>query len=282
MRGTGADDGIDFLMFSAHKLYAPYGGGALIAPKDVFTDTPGELGGGIVEMVMLDKILWSDLPDREEAGSPNVVGAVALHAAVARLQELGMDAVAAHEAELTEYAVQQLSTVPGLQLLGPTAADERLGVFSFRLADMPHMLVASILGHEWGVGVRAGCFCAHPGMLHLLGVSHDEAQHFARQIEAHDKRSVPGAVRASVGLYSTPADIDVLVEGLHAIARGDYQHAYEVETHTGDYVPAGWMPDFGAFYSATRTSGSQADGATKLQELGHQPSAHRDVRQTVA
>lgn len=257
MSGTGADDQLDFLVFSAHKLYAPYGSGALVTPKDVFTDTPGELGGGIVDMVMLDRVLWSDLPDREEAGSPNVIGAVALHAAVNRLSGLGMDAIAEHERELTAYALERLGEVPGLELLGPRGLDERVGVFGFRLANVPHMLVAAILGHEWGIGVRAGCFCAHPGMLHLLQVPHDVARRVAAEIEAHDKRNVPGAVRASLGLYNIEADVDALVEGLQAIAAGRYQHAYELDRQTGDYVPAGWLPAYWEFFSATRGANSQ-------------------------
>jgi selenocysteine lyase/cysteine desulfurase len=258
MRGTGADDHLDFLVFSAHKLYAPYGSGALITRNDVFTDTPSELGGGIVEMVTLDRVLWSDLPDREEAGSPNVIGAVALHAAVNRLASLGMHEVARHERELTAYALERLAEVPGLQLLGPHGLDERVGVFGFRFSEVPHMLVAAILGHEWGIGVRAGCFCAHPGMLHLLKVPQDEARRVADEIEAHDRSSVPGAVRASLGLYNTPADVDALVEGLQAIVAGRYQRAYEVDRTTGDYVPSGWLPAYREFFSATRAPATSA------------------------
>jgi selenocysteine lyase/cysteine desulfurase len=255
MAGTGADDHLDFLMFSAHKLYAPYGGGALITPTDVFNDTPGELGGGIVEMVMLDKVLWSDLPDREEAGSPNVIGAVALHAAVHRLQTLGMDAVARHERALTAYALARLSEVPGLQLLGPQGLDERVGVFGFHLRGVPHMLATAVLGHEWGIGVRAGCFCAHPGMLHLLRVPDDVALGVAARIERGDKSSVPGAVRASLGLYNTAADVDLLVDGLQAIAAGRFQQrAYELDVSSGEYMPTGWQPAYWEFFSATRGS----------------------------
>src|SRR5207237_3877850 len=95
-----------------------------------------------------------------------------------------------------------------------------------------------------------------------LKVPHAEAQVVASQIEAHDKRNVPGAVRASLGIYNTQADVDALVDGLHAIAAGRYQHAYELETHTGEYVPTGWFPDFAAFFSATRAPRT-APGATR-------------------
>jgi selenocysteine lyase/cysteine desulfurase len=202
-------------------------------------------------MVMLDRVLWSDLPDREEAGSPNVMGVVALHAAVSRLQAIGMVAVAEHEKELTDYAQARLASVAGVELLGPQSSDEKVGVFSFRVAGVPHMQVAAILGYEWGIGVRAGCFCAHPGMLHLLRVPEAEARRVARLIEAHDKRQVPGAVRASLGVYSTREDVGALVEGLEAIAAGRYQSAYELDTRTGDYMPSSWMPQFSDFFSAT-------------------------------
>jgi cysteine desulfurase / selenocysteine lyase len=136
---------------------------------------------------------------------------------------------------------------------------------TFRMADVPHMQVAAILGYERGVGVRAGCFCAHPGMLHLLKVPHDEARQVARQIEAGDKRSVPGAVRASLGLYNTAEDVDALVEGLQAIAAGRYQRAYEVDEATGDYIPSGWMPDFSSFFSATRAGRPAVDQRSFLR-----------------
>jgi selenocysteine lyase/cysteine desulfurase len=115
MRGTGPDDAIDFLAFSSHKLYAPYGAGALIAPRDAFSDTPDQLGGGIVDLVTLDRVIWAGIPEREEAGSPNVPGVVALAAAIRRLREIGMDNIAAHEEALTAYApaIRELARCTG-------------------------------------------------------------------------------------------------------------------------------------------------------------------------
>jgi selenocysteine lyase/cysteine desulfurase len=246
MRPTSAssDDGFDFLVFSAHKLYAPYGGGALIAPRDFFHGVPDQLGGGIVEFVTLDDVLWNEVPEREEAGSPNVIGAIALHTAVSCLQTLGMAHLAERERRLTAYALQRLAEVPGLRILGPQAPSERVGVVSFLLPDVPHFLAAAVLGYEFGIGVRTGCFCAHPAIQHLLAVEPAEVQRFTEAIRQHDKRQVPGAVRMSLGLGSTRADIDELIGGLQRIVAGDYRGQYELDPRTGEYEPRNWHPAY--------------------------------------
>ena len=109
------------------------------------------------------------------------------------------------------------------------------------------------------VGVRAGCFCAHPGMLHLLQVGRDEAEQFATRIALGDKRGTPGAVRASLGLHSTREDVDTLIEALHAIAAGRYQRVYDQDSHSGEFLPRGWAPTFDDLFAvgsstATRIS----------------------------
>ena len=110
---------LDFVTISAHKMYAPFGTGALIGRRDIFEEgDPDQTGGGTVEIVTLDSVVWAGPPDREEAGSPNTVGAVALAAAVRQLEHIGMQNVAAHEAELTAYALRQMDSIPGIQILG--------------------------------------------------------------------------------------------------------------------------------------------------------------------
>ena len=207
LRGTGRDDAIDFLTFSSHKLYAPYGAGALIAPRDAFSDTPDQLGGGIVDLVTLDRVVWAGIPEREEAGSPNVPGVVALAAAIRRLSELGMDHIAEHEEQLTRYALARLSELPGVHVLGPSEAARRVGVLAFTIDGIPDNLAAAILSYEWAIGVRSGCFCAHPGMTHLLQISSQRAAEYHAQIIAHVRTNVPGAVRASIGIQNTPTTL---------------------------------------------------------------------------
>jgi selenocysteine lyase/cysteine desulfurase len=244
MRGGEPESVIDFLAFSSHKLYAPFGTGVLVVPRVALGCTPDLLGGGIVELVTHDRVVWSDLPDREEAGSPNVVGAVALGAAMQRLSELGMARVANHERALTAYAIDRLSTIPGLRILGPSTSSDRVGIISFTLDSVSHMLAASVLSYEWAIGVRAGCFCAHLGMLHLLRVGTRPLAAYERQILAHDKVGLPGAVRASVGLYNTTRDVDELFDGLGAVVAGHHAACYRADPATGHYVPGGWMPNF--------------------------------------
>ena len=112
---------LDFISISAHKMYAPFGTGALIGRKDVFEHgDPDMTGGGTVEIVTLDNVVWTVPPERDEAGSPNVVGAVALAAAIRQLEAVGMDEVAQHEADLTSYALEKLAALPGIGVFGDT------------------------------------------------------------------------------------------------------------------------------------------------------------------
>jgi cysteine desulfurase / selenocysteine lyase len=249
MCGSGSDDALDFLVFSAHKLYAPYGAGVLVAPRGAFHGLPDQLGGGIVDLVTLENVIWTEVPEREEAGSPNVVGVVALYAAVEKLTQLGMANVARHEKALTGYALERLGEVAGLRVLGPQTIDARVGVMSFVLPPLSHTLVAAILSYEWGIGVRAGCFCAHPGMAHLLGVSPEDMASLEQQIMQHEKFGVPGATRASLALYNSADDVDVLVEALKAISAGHYSGKYSLDRATNEYSPAGWQPNFDTFFS---------------------------------
>jgi selenocysteine lyase/cysteine desulfurase len=244
---------LDYVAISAHKLYAPFGTGALVGLRGTFeAGDPDTTGGGTVEIVTLDDVVWADPPDREEAGSPNTVGAIALAAALRQLERIGMDSIAAHEAALTRYALAQLSRIPGLRIYGdhnPSAADDRLGVIPFSLDGYSHFLVAAILGYEFGIGVRSGCFCAHPYILHLLGLSNEQARRVRERMLAGDKSDMPGLVRISFGLYNTREDIEALCDALERIVRGEYSGVYIQDPATGEYHPEGWEPDFTEYFS---------------------------------
>jgi len=251
MRPLDDPEHIDFLALSAHKLYAPYGTGALVGRRDVFErGDPDARGGGTVEIVTVDDVIWAEPPDRDEAGSPNVVGAVALALALAQLEEIGMGRVAAHEAELTAHALRRLAETDRVRVFGdprPESAAERLGAIPFQVEGVSHFLVAAILGYEHGIGVRSGCFCAHPYVLRLLGLTPDEARAVRDRMLAHDKREMPGLVRMSFGLYNTIDEVDRFAEALRRIADGEYHGRYTQDTATGEFVPDGWEPDFSAY-----------------------------------
>lgn len=244
---------LDYIAISAHKIYAPYGAGALIGRRDTFErGDPDMVGGGVVEIVTLDRAVWAEPPDREEAGTPNIVGAIALAAALNQLSVIGMDTVAAHEIELTRYALDNLPEVPGITLLAdsdPDNAANRLGVIPFNLSGIDHFKVAAVLGHEFGIGVRNGCFCAHPLIMHILGLDYEETETVINDILDHDKSHMPGLIRASFGLYNSTEEIDILVEALTAIAQGSYQGDYVQDIPTGEYYPKDWQPDFESYFS---------------------------------
>jgi selenocysteine lyase/cysteine desulfurase len=153
--------------------------------------------------------------------------------------------VAHHEAVLTAYALERLGAIPGLRLYGdpdPRRATQRLGVISFNIEGIPHGLVAAVLGAEFGVGVRNGCFCAHPYMLHLLGLTYADVAEVRASIAAGDYSAVPGMVRLSFGCYNTLAEVDLVADALGSIARGAYSGSYDVDPASGEYLPRGWSP----------------------------------------
>jgi selenocysteine lyase/cysteine desulfurase len=235
--------GPDFLAFSGHKLYAPYGAGALIGPRRVFeTGDPFLAGGGAVDLVDLDEVIWTDPPDREEAGSPNVVGAVAFGAAMDELARVGWDAIEAHEAVLSARLHQGLRAIDGVQVLGPGPGDAAgtLAVAAFTVEGMHHALVAARLSAEFGIGVRHGCFCAHPYLLRLLGVDREGVARARAAVQRGDRRGIPGAVRASCGLGTSGDDVDTFLDALRQLVEGAPAPVpYEQDEVTGDYWPRG-------------------------------------------
>jgi selenocysteine lyase/cysteine desulfurase len=198
-----AATGIDYFACSGHKLYAPYGAGALIGRRDwLDAAAPHQPGGGAVVSVSLDGVEWKPSPARHEGGTPNLVGAVSLASAFHALDELGFDAIIAHEQGLYAQLLAGLGRL-GIEplLIWPAHAD-RVGVASFNVPGHRADLVAAYLSAEHGIGVRGGKFCAHP-LLTRLGLSDS------------------GAVRASIGLGTSSEDVDALLHALeNLIARG--------------------------------------------------------------
>ena len=252
---------IDFLAFSAHKMYAPFGTGVLIGPKEVFAEgAPDMVGGGTVEVVTLDEVWWTVPPHKEEAGSPNVIGGVALAEAIQILQEVGMDGIAHHEHELLEYAYRKIRKVPKILLYGPKDdLSGKVGVITFNVEGKHHALVASILGAEGGIGVRNGCFCAQPYVKKLLQLSPQEENRLGEEILSGNKSHVPGIVRASLGCYNNEEDIDIFIETLERIVRDEYRGTYELNPATGTFTAKGFHIDVGEYFPFYRAGEPQSE-----------------------
>jgi selenocysteine lyase/cysteine desulfurase len=235
--------GPDFVAFSGHKLYAPYGAGALIGPRRVFeTGDPFLAGGGAVDLVDLDEVIWTEPPDREEAGSPNVIGAVAFGAAMDELGRIGWGDIVAHEAVLSARLHDGLRAIDGVRVLGPFlgSGSDSLSVAAFTVEGMHHALVAARLSAEFGIGVRHGCFCAHPYLLRLLGVGVEGVAKARAAVQRGDRRGIPGAVRASCGLGTSGDDVDALLAALRILVAGEPAPVgYEQDDVTGDFWPEG-------------------------------------------
>ncbi|WP_415842949.1 aminotransferase class V-fold PLP-dependent enzyme, partial [Nocardia ninae] len=189
------DTGIDYLAFSGHKLYAPFGAGVLVGRRDWLDNAePYLAGGGAVREVTTAGTEWAQAPQRHEGGSPNVLGAAALAAACDALCEIDAETLAAHEHHLADRLRDGLAAIPGVNLLRIWAdAPDTVGIVAFTLDGFVPGHVAAYLSAEHGIGVRDGRFCAHPLLARL---------------------DLDGALRASIGLGTTAAHIDRLIEAV--------------------------------------------------------------------
>jgi cysteine desulfurase/selenocysteine lyase len=234
---------IDFVTLSAHKMYAPFGTGALVGRRDIFLrGAPEYQGGGTVEIVTPSEVHWAGLPDREEAGSPNVIGAVAMAVAAQTLMDAGMEHLERHEAALTQHALEGLRSLPGVVIYGesdPARCADRVGVIPFNVRSGHHALVAAILGCEAGIGVRNGCFCAQSYVARLLRLTQAEQSAWRDAHLAGDRSRMPGMVRASMGAYNTFEEIDALIAMIERITRDDYRGKYYRVAETGEYRATG-------------------------------------------
>ncbi len=189
--------GADFMAFSAHKMLGPTGIGVLWGKEKILEAMPPFMGGGdMIKKVFLRSFTPNDLPHKFEAGTPAIAEAVGFGAAVDYLSAVGMDTIAAHEQEITAYALERLAEIPGLESYGPQA-EKKGGVIAFTMRGVHPHDVAQILDTE-GVAVRAGHHCAMP---------------------LHEKLNLPATTRASFYLYTTPDEVDRLASGLGSVIK---------------------------------------------------------------
>lgn len=211
--------GPDYFAAAGHKAYAPFGSAFVVAKRDALDQAPPWMpGGGTVKLVLEDEVLWSESPDRHEGGTPNVAGAVGLASALDWLDRIDLEDAEAREQRLFRALYKGLSEIDGVRMLGPHTCDDRVGVVPFQVGKWSPAAVATALNAEAGVAVRHGCFCAHPYLLELLGI---EAGPFVDEIRRGTSTSapgIPGAVRASLGVYNTDEEVRALVAAVRALA----------------------------------------------------------------
>src|SRR6185437_16485877 len=191
--------------------------------------------------------------------SPNVVGAVAFGTAMDELERIGWDAVRTHEAALCAQLHDGLRSIPAVRVLGPPFDDaargrDRLAVAAFTVDGMHHALVPARLSAEFGVGVRHGCFCAHPYLMRLLRVDRAGVARARAAVQRGERSAIPGAVRASCGLGTSGDDVDALLAALATLAEGvPAPVRYVQDEMTGDFWPEG---DASGWRAADRPAGA--------------------------
>jgi len=256
---------IDALVFSGHKTYTPGSPGVVIARKEHLRGIePEEVGGGMVERVLEDRYLvMESFPEREEAGTPNIPGAIALATTIDILDRIGMQNLLEEEDKLFARTIRGMDAIPGLIVYGGTdlAACPRTASISFNIRGVDHGLTAAILNDYFNIAVRNQCFCAHPYVKEMMADDLEKAFgkiDFGNMSDEFMRKA--GMVRASFGLYSSLEDVDMLLGALREMVDhlNDFVQHYELHDDN-NYVHKTYRPDHDQIFSVVRAIDTYLD-----------------------
>lgn len=216
--GNSEDEDIDFLVFSSHKIYSPFGIGVIIGLKEDFKKSdPDYVGGGTVDLVLDNEVTYLDPPDKDEAGTPNFLGVMALINSLTVLNTIGFDYVEKEEDNLLKHIVSGLKSIPKIINYGDTEnISDRLGITTFNIENMYHRDVACILAQKKGISVRHGWFCAHPYCRRLMNATEEEAKEFLE----NPQKKMLGMVRVSFAPYNSLEEVEVFLNAIEDISKG--------------------------------------------------------------
>ncbi|MGL4451958.1 MAG: aminotransferase class V-fold PLP-dependent enzyme [Sarcina sp.] len=214
--GEKENEYLDFIVFSGHKMYAPFGAGVIIGKKDIINDKkPFLRGGGAVDIVFDKEEYWGHIPYCYEAGTPNYFGVIGIISAMAQLKELGFENIEIYEEKMRKYLFEEVRKIPNIIEYGCGECDNRLSLLSINLENKDHATVARELSYLREIAVRDGCFCAHSYVKRLLGLSDQETKKYLYD----PLLQRPGLVRISLGLYNNINEINEFLSVLEHIAK---------------------------------------------------------------
>ncbi|MEH2294956.1 aminotransferase class V-fold PLP-dependent enzyme [Nostoc sp.] len=229
---------LDFVAFSGHKMYAPYGTGVLLGPKEFFDSSyPYQIGGGNLPYITRNLEIKRFYTERaHDPGTPNAMGAIAIAKAIEIIEALGRDHIAQYEHSLVEFTYTRLGLIPGVKLHIP--GDNLAHVIPFDIDGFDGRLVAEILAQEYGIGVRAGAFCTYEYIRKLKNISDEQDCEIAQEVDRGITRNIPSIIRASFAVYNTLEDCDRFISAIAQIAKNGFDHY--LPNYTQDQTTGVW------------------------------------------
>ncbi|MHA2250178.1 MAG: aminotransferase class V-fold PLP-dependent enzyme [Candidatus Kariarchaeaceae archaeon] len=211
---------IDFLAAAGHKTYAPFGASFLFGNVEDFDNAvPYVPGGGTVSYVSETDVAYLKGPERHQFGTPNIGGSIAFAESLKFLKTIGIDKIREHEMELLVHMLDGLQNIENVELYGDIPLENKIAVVPFNITQTRHDVVANKLDNMAGIATRNGCFCAHPYLIHLLKVSEEDSNKLRDAVVNGTDPQLPGAVRASIGIYNTVEEVDIFLDTVEKIAK---------------------------------------------------------------